>query len=276
MTMVRNRRYRVIRPARVASCVIAALGVWCCLAARLPAQAPPVHYLHGGVMPPGAIGSAQLQRGGPLPGYFQPVEIRGPSGLAISTAEAGQFSDPQAAPLVAGMLIGSVYRLRVTNIPLQPGMEVYPTIEVIDRTYPPPGREFKFPIPIELTQEELELALDGKFVTRVIYLEEPDSAVPTAHEPGDQPYFEVREGENPLEIADTLGRPMAILRLGARVPDTDGPDQAFMYGSPPLLKWRSRPTASCIVSDMQRPAPARTARKTAHRNVSVWRGPVTQ
>ena len=39
------------------------------------ADPPPVHYLSEGVMPPGAIGSQQLLRGGPLPGYFQPVEI---------------------------------------------------------------------------------------------------------------------------------------------------------------------------------------------------------
>ncbi len=140
------------------------------------------------------------------------------------------------------MLIGSVYRLRVTNIPLQEGLEVYPTIEVIDRIYPPVGMEFKFPIPIELTQEELEMALDGKFVTRVIYLEEPEAALPVAEKPNEQSNFEAGEGENPLEVADNLGRPMAILRMGARVPDATGPDEKFLFGSPPLAKFR--PTQS--------------------------------
>jgi len=49
---------------------------WLGMAAMLSAQQPGVHYLHQGIMPPGAIGSRQLQRGGPLPGYFQPVEIK--------------------------------------------------------------------------------------------------------------------------------------------------------------------------------------------------------
>ena len=57
----------------------------------LPAAAPPVHYHHAGIMPPGAIGSQQLQRGGPLPGYFQPVEIKAPQGALISTAASGDF-----------------------------------------------------------------------------------------------------------------------------------------------------------------------------------------
>ncbi len=144
------------------------------------------------------------------------------------------------------MLIGAVYRLRISNIPSQAGLEVYPTIEVIDRLYPPVGQEFRFPIEIELTQEELEMALAGKFVTRVVYLEEPEAALPAAQQPGDQNYFEAAEGENPLDIADTLGRPVAIVRMGARVPDASGLDETFMYGSPALLKWRSKSAPEII------------------------------
>jgi hypothetical protein len=172
-----------------------------------------------------------------LPGYFQPVSIQGPTGISIETAETGGFDNPRPAPLVAGMLIGQVYRLRVTSIPNREGEEVYPTIEVIDRLYPPVGLEFKFPIPIDLTQEELEMALDGKFVTRVIYLEEPDAATPVAQKPTDQSYFEADEGDNPLDVADALGRPMAILRIGGRLPDAEGPDANFLFGSPPLVRW---------------------------------------
>src|SRR5688500_1401169 len=89
-----------------------------CLAMASLAVAPsPVHYEHAGAMPPGAIGSQQLLRGGPLPGYFQPVEIRGPEGTQISTAEQGMFQQSTALPRKFGMLIGAVYRFRVTGIP---------------------------------------------------------------------------------------------------------------------------------------------------------------
>jgi hypothetical protein len=236
--MVPKLRSQVFRLVRVAGGAIVALLVCLGWAAMLPAADPPVHYIHAGILRPGAIGNQQLQRGGPLPGYFQPVEVTGPSGLVIETAESGDFANAQPGPVRVGLLIGSVYRLRVTGIPLHEGMEVYPTIEVIDRLYPPVGMEFQFSIPVELTQEELEMALDGKFVTRVIYLEDPQAAVPAAQEPNDQPYFDVGEGENPLDLADGLGRPVAILRMGGRLPDSDtGPDPAFMYGSPPLLRW---------------------------------------
>ena len=36
-----------------------------------------IHYFQRADMPPGSVGSAQLKRGGPLPGYFQAVELFG-------------------------------------------------------------------------------------------------------------------------------------------------------------------------------------------------------
>ncbi|MDZ4819964.1 MAG: hypothetical protein SGJ20_13420 [Planctomycetota bacterium] len=199
-------------------------------------QSPKVHYQHAGALPPGAVGANQLLRGGPLPGYFQPVEIKAPAGAQVSLAINQQFTQPQANPFKVGLLIAPVYRLRVTNIHLQPGAEVYPTIEIINRLYSPVGEEFRFPIPIELTQADLELALDGKFVTRVIYLENPHTALPIAQDAKEsQQYFEVRATDDPLAVADQLGRPMAILRIGGRLPDAAGPDEKFMYGSPMLL-----------------------------------------
>src|SRR6266480_370743 len=59
------------------------------------AQERPVHWLNAGAMPPGAIGSLRLERGGPLSGYFQPVRIRAPQGARIALAREGGFSAAQ-------------------------------------------------------------------------------------------------------------------------------------------------------------------------------------
>ncbi len=200
------------------------------------AQEPPIHYEHAGVLPPGAIGSRQLERGGPLPGYFQPVEIEAPQGASVSLAVEDQFTEPAAAPVKAGMLIGSVYRLRVTGIPRHEGDEVFPTIELVNRLYPPPGQELRFPVPVELTLEDIELAMEGKFITRIIYLEDPKLALPASADKEHQNWFEVGRKEDPLAVADRLGRPMAILRIGGRVPaNPEQPGAEFMYHSPALL-----------------------------------------
>jgi hypothetical protein len=209
----------------------------CLWPALLAAQQPGVHYLHHGIMPPGAIGSLQLQRGGPLPGFFQPVEIKAPPGVMISLAEGGTFAQAEPAPVRAGMLIGQVYRLRVMNLPLLPGLEVFPTIEVINRLYAPPGQEVRFPIVIDLPLEDLRLAADGKFVTRVVYLEDPQTALPVRENPRQQEWFEAPAGTDPLAAADQLGRPMAIVRIGGRLPDQSGQiDPSFLFGCPPLVR----------------------------------------
>lgn len=110
----------------------------------LLAEPPGVHCWHQGVMPPGAIGNRQLQRGGPLPGFYQPVEIKAPTGALISLASAGWFEEPRPGPRKVGLLIGAVYRLRITGIRLAEGMEVFPTIEIIDRLYAPIGQQLRF------------------------------------------------------------------------------------------------------------------------------------
>lgn len=226
------------RPGRPAG--LAALGVWICLegAGLLVGQQPGVHFFHPQGMPPGAIGNQQLQRGGPLPGYFQPVKITAPDGVLVSLAEQGRFGQPQQTPVCVGLLIGQVYRLRVMHLPLRPGAEVFPTVEIVDRLYPPMGQELRFPIPIELTQEDLELALEGKFVTRVVYLEDPQKALPVAEPEKAQGWFEVAPGTDPLAVADALGRPVAIVRMGARLPQRgEAPEMAFLYGCPPWVPY---------------------------------------
>jgi hypothetical protein len=226
-----------------------AAALLCFGTAPLAAQAPQDVHLHfSGAAPPGAIGTWHLQRGGPLPGYFQPVEIKAPPGALISLATEGRFEPPRQGPVLAGMLIGSVYRLRVARIPLAEGAEVFPSVEVIDRIYPPVGHEWRFPIPVELTQQDLELALAGKFVTRVVYLEEPRSAPPVAD--AGQPWFDARPGEDPLQLADLFGRPVAIVRIGGRLPlDPQQPDWMFLHGSPPL----ARPHQNTIVRPIVNP-----------------------
>ena len=196
----------------------------------------PVHYDHAGILAPGAIGMQQLQRGGPLPGYFQPIEVRAPEGSQFSVAVNDHFVAARNTPVKTALLVGLVYRFRVTGIPKHEGEELYPTVEIINRLYPPVGEELKFPVPIELTQEDLDSALEGRFITRIVYVENPRQAYPRSEDPNAQECFEVNAKTDPLAAADRLGRPIAIVRIGGRTPeDTSNPGGKFMYNSPPLL-----------------------------------------
>ncbi len=197
-----------------------------------------MHWHHAGAMPPGAIGRQHGQS--PLSGDCQPVEIRAPQGARISPAAGSDFLAGQPDRLLIGLQIGPVYRFRITEIAAHPGLELFPTLELIDRLHPPAGQELRFPIPVELTTEELLLAAAGRFITRVIYVEDPQLAPAIAREGETQPWIEARPGDDPLVMADHLGRPIAILRLGSRVPDPQQADAAFFYAAPPGILYNQQ------------------------------------
>ncbi len=205
------------------------------------AQQTRPHLPHNAWAPPGLIGYRAIHRGEAWQGYFQPVEIIPPQGAQVAIARQGKFDPPQDR-LRVGLLVGRVYRLRVIRIPGHLGQELFPTLEVIDRTFAPAPVAVKFPVPVRLEQEDLELALQGKFVLRVIYLEDPRKALPVSVPSGEVPWFEVRPGEDPLQMARALGRPLAILRLGGRTPrNIARPGADFLYGSPPFLYLHAPP-----------------------------------
>ncbi len=177
----------------------------------------PKHWLHAGAMPPGAIGNQRLLRGGPLYGYTQPIELRMPSGASIAATGPYGETTGRSERLKVGVQAGQLYRFRAEGIPGMEEAVVYPTVELIGRTFPPCGRENEFPIPIELTIEDLRLAAEGAFVTRIVYVEDPKTALPVSEkEVGGQQWFEARPTDDPLILADELGRPVAIVRIGAR------------------------------------------------------------
>jgi hypothetical protein len=242
---------------RLAAGTVAAFGLLWLATNVATAQDAAIHYLHPASAPPGAIGAIQLQRGGPLGHYPQPVEIRGPEGLRVSFADEGAFSDPEPTPAKAGLLVGRVYRLRLTDLPEGEGEEVFPTLEIIDRTYPPVGQAWRFPAPIVIADQDLQAVRDGRFVTRVIYLEDSDRAMPAATTRDEDLWIDAARGANPLEMADQMGRPIAILRLGGRLPDDrTGADDQFLFGSPPVQRFVAPPPSEpdAMLSDDGRTA----------------------
>jgi len=212
--------------------------VWAQLPTDLPAPGgnpSGIHRILSADSPPGVVGAARLQRVGAVAGYFQPVVFRGPGSTSFSLAIDGAFqlpNDPDK-PLHAGLLVGGVYRFRITSIPGYEGEELFPTLEVIDRTYPPHHLAVRHPIPIELELDDLRDALAGQLVTRVIYLEDRSSALPIEKRPEMPMTLDIPAYQDPLAVADSLGRPVAILRIGSVLPPThDSLMPHFFFGYP--------------------------------------------
>lgn len=175
------------------------------------------HPLLSADMPPGAVGGARALGRGPVRGYFQPVAFSGPGETEFSLAQGGAFQ-PSQPSLMAGLLVGQVYRFKITGIPRAEGAELFPTVELIDRTYPPPGLATSYPIPINLDLEDLQAALEGKLVTRVVYLEDPQTALAVAETPSTSRAMDIAPDQDALQVADRFGRPVAIVRIGSLTP----------------------------------------------------------
>ncbi len=192
----------------------------------------------------------------------QPVRVELPGGGLVTFFSGSANIGASPAPAQVSLIVGPVYRIQISDMPDFPGAELYPTIELVDRLHPPDGRAHEFPIPIAITAEEIEIALQDRLVTKVIYLEQPEHASP--QEPGEPRHItELPACTNLLQAAGQRGRPMAILRLGGRVPDKRSVEPGFFGDYAPVL---TGPTTSTLRS----PAPVSQARIPEDAAVGVW------
>ena len=109
---------------------------------------------------------------------------------------------------------GYIYRLKLTDIPGRPGLQLYPTVEIAPSTPATDAYLTHNPIPAQLTEEDFDQVTAGNFVTKVVYLPDPkyqelaiatETLVSTRLEPGVDPILE----------ADRRGTILMILRIGA-------------------------------------------------------------
>ncbi len=183
-----------------------------------------------GVGGPGP-GIMMHQPGPPMVQAASQIAFVGPEGTVVQwdVAMPGAFdSEPLVAPGRQNFPQGGIYRLKLTNIPGRPGVELYPTIEV----GPASPRTEAFlahnAIPVQWSEEDFNQVLTGNFVTKVIYLPDPEyqelalagveTLVSTRLDPGVDPIVE----------ADRRGSILAVARLGNK--DLEMPGELFQEG----------------------------------------------
>ncbi|MCI0356909.1 MAG: hypothetical protein L0211_00285 [Planctomycetaceae bacterium] len=165
-----------------------------------------------GVLPP-AVPAAMVQVAMPT---VQVLFAR-PEGMQVrwDVSSHGLFdSEPLIVPGRQNFPQGGIYRMKLTNIEGKEGVELYPTLEVGPVT--PRSEAFLAhnAIPVQFTPEDFDQVLAGNFVTKVIYLPDPEfqelalagveTLVSTRLDPGVDPIVE----------ADRRGSILAVVRLG--------------------------------------------------------------
>jgi hypothetical protein len=196
------------------------------------AQQPVNHEMIRGDMPPGVASQFFKISDRSLVGHVQPVQIVAENCTVEVGDAGGSFFNPRLSKMSVAMDFGFAYRFKLSNLPVPNanGKELYPSIEVVGKLSPPQGLEMDFPIQVVVTRDDIRHALDGRLVTRVIYLEDPRGPLPHLHTADEQPSVDVLRGQDPLRAAQKLGRPMAILRMGSRVPAQNDLPYSFNFG----------------------------------------------
>ena len=194
--------------------------------AQAPQHFPLDHRVEPGVLShwhsiaePGLYGAPQLVSVS-VPGEG---EVTFPAGASLDGVT-------HPAPARATLLVGHVYRFKISVRPELPGgglyptkIDLYPTIELVSRLHPPADLVDEFPVPIDITTEEILSVLQDRMVTKIVYLERPDLAAPVRQEEGPH-VTELGPAENLIETATNLGRPVAIVRMGGRIPLSNSPE----------------------------------------------------
>ena len=179
------------------------------------------------VGPEAAIGAAPPAGAAAIEPDVQVVRFQGPPGLVVEVLAPAPVPVPigdGGGIITVGLKRGVGYRLRIANIPERPGSELFPVIEIVGHLHRPEGVDpGKYPIRVVFNQDDLDDTVDrARLVTKVIYLEDPDQAIPFRMAKDQVPVLTLNPTEPPLRVATALGRPVAIVRIGGRRPTARG------------------------------------------------------
>lgn len=109
---------------------------------------------------------------------------------------------------------GAIYRLRVSNVPGRDGVELFPSLEVAPVTPRTDAFLAHAPIPVQFTEEDFDQVLGGNFVTKVIYLPDPEFQELALANIETLVSTRLPPGVDPIAEADRRGSILAIIRMG--------------------------------------------------------------
>jgi uncharacterized repeat protein (TIGR01451 family) len=158
---------------------------------------------------------------GPVSGPLLYIRIAGPAGMGLHFASRGK---PRSfpAPASIGVRPGYIYQFGMTDLPPRQDLPdapqtLFPTIEVRGALATCSSlNAATHPAPLVFTSDDIAQAQGGAMITKIIVLECPDRAVAEATTLDRPLEFDVPATQNALEEARLRGRPIAIVRLGAR------------------------------------------------------------
>ncbi|MDR3109967.1 MAG: hypothetical protein LBU65_09840 [Planctomycetaceae bacterium] len=145
------------------------------------------------------------------------IHFVGPEGMVICWDETvrGRFdSEPLVCPARYDFPQGRIYRLKLTGIQGYAGVELYPTLEVAPTMARTQAYLAHNVVPVEFTTNDFEQAISGNFVTKVVYLPNPEYQGLAMAGVGTIVNTQLEPGADPVVEAGNRGAILAVIRLG--------------------------------------------------------------
>ena len=192
----------------------------------------------GGVLPIGGMGGAMGgAMGGGMAATTAQVTFGRPEGMQVRYDQSGSGmfdSEPLIVPARQNFPQGGLYRVKITNIPGREGVELYPTLELAFSN-PRTGAYLAHnSIPVQFSEEDFDQVVTGNFVTKVIYLPDPDFQGPALAGIDTLVSTRLDAGIDPIVEADRRGSILAIVRLGDKDIEMPGTARMGMAMGPPI------------------------------------------
>lgn len=191
------------------------------------------YHVDGGVQVP--AGGGVLPTAGMLPAVPPTLQVTlaQPEGMQVrydASGNGGFDSEPLVVPARQNFPQGGLYRLKLTNIPAREGVELYPTVELAYAN-PRTGAYLAHnSVPLQFTEEDFDQVLTGNFVTKVIYLPDPDFQGPALAGIDTLVSTRLDPGIDPIVEADRRGSILAIIRLGDKDIEMSGSNEMMSAG----------------------------------------------
>jgi hypothetical protein len=193
-----------------------------------------------GSYPPGAVaavGANAMPQANRFPSRRTEVGFVAPYGMKVSwfaptpDGRAGFAQNHIDAPGRYNFIQGAVYRLKLTDLQNRPGVELYPTLEVVPSNLKTDAFLAHSAVPVSFTNEDLDQVAAGNYLVKVIYLPDPQYQDLAVAGPEEVVSSRLEPGVDPIAEAYRRGSILLVIRLGnidlelANSPAMDAPGQ---------------------------------------------------
>jgi uncharacterized repeat protein (TIGR01451 family) len=154
----------------------------------------------------------------PIPSPFLFAKVMAPPGAKVTWYPGTNQAQSMVSGVCVGLRPGYSYRFELANVGEHKNETIYPSIEVVGTLITRPGMNVAdHPVPITFTEEDLIRVLEGRLLTKVYFLEDPDKAVNGPLPPGVPLDISAGDEDEAIKEAKARGRLVLIVRAGERM-----------------------------------------------------------